>query len=276
MLDINIVIVNYKMKQDIDRCLESLFAEIKDSRLDILIHVVDNSGNSDGIKGMLVEKYSVVKYLDAGGNIGFGKAENLGFANALAKFYLCLNPDVIFISGERTLERMIQFMVDNPKVGIAGPKLLNIDGTIQYSCSRFPAFFDQIIRRLNLDRKFLYCKKRVDYYLMKDFGHNQTVKVDWLMGSFMLARKEMVEQIGFFDDRYFMYFEDCDWCRRAWQADWQVFYLADVVVQHSHRRESAGVLSLMDLLKNPIARIHIKSWIKYFVKWGIRRVHYGV
>ncbi|MEK7203308.1 MAG: glycosyltransferase [Patescibacteria group bacterium] len=275
MLDINIVIVNWKMKQDIDRCLDSLFAEIKNSQLDILIQIVDNSGNSDGIKEMLYNKYPQVKYLDAGKNLGFGKAQNLGFAKEPAKFYLALNPDIIFIPKERTLEKMIQFMNNNPKVGITGPKLLNLDNTIQYSCNRFPALFDQIIRRLNLDKKFSYCKKRVDYYLMRDFNHNQTIKVDWLMGSFILARKEMVEQIGFFDDRYFMYFEDCDWCRRAWQANWQVFYLTNVVAWHSHRRESVDASPWVSLFKNPVARIHIKSWMKYFFKWGLEKTHYG-
>ena len=276
MLDINAVIVNWKGKQDIDRCLKSLFAEIEDSKLNILINIVDNSGNSDGIKDMLSNKYPKAKYLDPGSNLGFGKAQNLGFSKALAKFYLALNSDVVFAQGERTLERMIQFMSNNPRAGIAGPKLLNFDYSIQYSCNRFPALFDQIIRRLNLDKKFFYCKKRVDYYLMKDFNHNQTIKTDWLMGSFMLARKEMVEQIGFFDERYFMYFEDCDWCRRAWQSGWEVFYLSDISAWHRHRRETADSSSLIALLKNPIVRVHIQSWIKYFVKWGFKKVHYGV
>ena len=90
MRDINIVIVNWKMKNDIDRCLGSLFADAKDGGLDIIVHIIDNSRNADGVKELL-EKYVGVKYIDPGGNIGFGKAQNLGFKSAEAKFYLALN-----------------------------------------------------------------------------------------------------------------------------------------------------------------------------------------
>lgn len=276
MHDINIVIINFKMKDDIDKCLASLFNDIKDSGLTVAVRVIDNSSNSDGIEQMLEQKYPSVKYYNPGINLGFGKAHNLGFGKARARFYLALNPDIIFISGERTLERMVKFLDDNPKAGLVGPKLLNLDGTIQNSCYRFPALFDQIIRRLNLDNKFFWRGKRVNYYLMKDFDHNRTVKVDWLMGAFILAKKELADEIGFFDDRYFMYFEDCDWSRRAWRAGWQVFYFAGIAVRHGHRRETAKASPWIALLNNRIARIHFQSWLKYFAKWGIKKEHYGV
>ncbi|MFH1233531.1 MAG: glycosyltransferase family 2 protein [Patescibacteria group bacterium] len=276
MHDINVVIVNYKTKNDIEKCLTSLFVDIKDSGLDVIVHVVDNSQNQDGIKDMLDDKFQQVVYIDPRGNVGFGKGENIGFKNYAAKFYLCLNPDVKFNMGFGVLKKMVKFMEENEKAGIIAPKLLNLDKTIQESCYRFPSFFVQISRRLNLDKKVWIFKKMVDYYLMKDFDHNKTVKVDWVMGSFMFASKKLVEKIGFFDERYFMYFEDCDWCLRAWMNGFEVWYLDNIIVSHEHKRQSAGKSSIISILKTPIARIHIKSWLLYFLKWGIVKKHFGV
>ena len=104
---------------------------------------------------------------------------------------------------------------------------------------------------------------------MKDFDHEENRTVDWVMGSFMLVKSEVVEKIGFFDDRFFMYFEDCDWCRRAWLEGWEVHYLAKESVKHVHARESAQKTPFISIITNPISRIHLKSWLKYFLKWGV-------
>jgi len=267
MYDINIVIVNYKNKDDISVCLKSLFEDLKNSNLKAIIHIVDNSQNIDGIKEFLEEKYAQVNYINPGSNIGFGKANNIGFKKAKAKFYLALNPDIEFIN-TGTLEKMVDFLRKNTKIGIIGPKLLNLDGSIQNSCYRFPHLFDQFYRRFNF--KIKYFKRKVDYYLMQDFDHNKNIPVDWIMGSFMLVRSELTNDIGFFDDRFFMYFEDCDWCRRASQANFQVYYMSDIVVKHRHKRDSAkGKNYILSILTNPVLRIHLKSWLKYFWKWGI-------
>ena len=110
---------------------------------------------------------------------------------------------------------------------------------------------------------------------MKDFDHKRTVPVDWVIGSFMLTKKETVEKIGFFDDRFFMYFEDCDWCRRIWEGGWKVYYVHDIMAKHSHHRDSAEVSLFKSLLNNPIVRIHLRSWWRYFRKWGWKKVRYG-
>lgn len=275
MRDLNIVIVNYKMKDDIETCLASLFAELKDGGLDAAVQVVDNSGNADGLEAMLKQKYPSVKYFDSGGNLGFGRAQNLGLKKYQAEYYLPLNPDIRFLPNQRALKNMINFMANNPRVGIAGPKLLNPDGSVQASCFRFPGPLSQLIRRSGLNKKFAFLRNEVDDYLMSDFNRDAAAAVDWLMGSFLLARRQVAEQIGFFDDRYFIYFEDCDWCRRAWRAGWQVCYAADIAVQHAHHRDSAGRSAWLDVFQNKIARAHLKSWAQYFLKWGLRKEHYG-
>jgi len=273
MFDINIAIVNWKNKDDISVCLKSLFKDIQASNLQIVVHIIDNSQNADGIKEFLAKKYPNVEtghchvhYIDPGANIGFGKANNLAFQKEKAKYYLALNPDIEFIE-KNTIKKLINFLQKNPKVGIVAPKLLNLDGSIQNSCYRFPQLFDQFYRRFNIDIK--YFQRKVDKYLMRDFDHAKNIPVNWIMGSFMLVKAEVTEKIGFFDDRFFMYFEDCDWCRRAWQAEYKVYYFADVTVKHRHRRDSAKGNNFLSFLTNPITRIHLQSWVKYFWKWGI-------
>ncbi len=279
MFDLNIVIVNWKAKEEIDICLESLFKDIKDTGLRVVVYVVDNSQNVDSIKGLLLEKYPNVRYVDPGGNIGFGKAQNLGFSKEQAHFYLSLNPDIEFLLGQNTIRKLIDFLNNNKKVGMAAPKLLNPDKSIQYSCCRFPNFLDQLARKLALDKKIKYFKKRVDYYLMQEFDHEQTIPVDWIIGSFILVKKEVIGSIGFFDENYFMYFEDCDWCRRAWEAGWRVYYVNDIKVKHAHHRDSANfslfTYLFASLFRNSIVRIHLISWLKYLRKWGLKRKHYG-
>lgn len=273
MYDINIVIVNWKNKDDISICLKSLFRDVENASLKIIVHIIDNSQNVDGIKEFLAKEYAgdekKVVYIDPGDNIGFGKAQNMGFQKATARFYLALNPDIEFIAGENTLKKMVDFLEANPKAGMAGPKLLNDDGSLQYSCYQYPRLFDQFYRRLGLDKKNDYFKKKVDRYLMMDFDRAENKKVDWLMGSFILVKKEVAEKIGFFDDRFFMYFEDCDWCRRAWQAGFEVYYFAKTKLKHGHKRESAKSSPIISLFSNRISRIHLKSWLKYFMKWGL-------
>ncbi len=275
MKDINVTIVNWKMRDDIDRCLNSLFKDAQNSELGIIVHIIDNSENSDGVKEMLKEKYPQVVYKNSKKNLGFAKAQNLGAHMTEAKYYLALNPDCEFKDGSKTLKKCINFFEQNEKVGIVGPKLLNQDGSIQESCMRFLKFLDPIYRRLGIDKKSKSIKERVDYYLMRDFDHNQTVKVDCMIGAFLMIKKEVFDKLNGFDERFFMYFEDCDLCRRVWLNKYEVWYLHDIVVDHLHKRDSAQGSQLLAIFRNPVARIHIKSWLKYFWKWKFKKAHFG-
>ena len=274
-MDLNIVIVNWKAKEDIRRCLESLFWDLEGSGLDFLVQVVDNSGNRDGIKEMLGEEFPKVRYWDSGGNIGFGKAQNLALKKEEARYYLPLNPDIYFTENRGAIKELIKVLEKREKIGMIAPKLLNSDGSLQHSCCRFPGFLDQIARRLGWDQKSKFFKKRVDKYLMRDFDHKQSAAVDWVMGSFILIRGQAAQEAGFFDERFFMYFEDCDLCRRFWEKDWKVYYYPEVQVQHGHRRDSASENPFKSIFKNSIARTHLKSWLKYFFKWGFRKKRFG-
>ncbi len=274
MYDINIVIVNYKMKEHIDKCFASLFADIKNSDLNINIVVVDNASH-DGTRQLLQEKYPSVKYIQLSENGGFGKAQNVGIKSAEARYYFPLNPDTYFYPGEHIVKKMFNFMERHPKVGMIGPKILYPDESLQYSCYRFPTLSHPLVSRGNFGNKG-WGKRLHEAALMKDFNHNETRPVDWIMGSAMFVRGIAMKQVGVFDERFWMYYEDSDWCRRMWEAGWPVYYVHDIVLQHLHGRGSAKVPGIFKaLLKNKLARVHLMSWFKYMWKWRGNHKYYS-
>jgi GT2 family glycosyltransferase len=270
MKDLSIVLVNYYFKQDILQALLSLTQDISECPYDIQITVVDNSGNADGIGKALHEQFPQVTYINAQKNLGFGQGTTLGFKAHTARYYFALNPDTFIPAQSRVIERLIKFMDDHPKIGCIGPKLVNMDGSIQPSCFRFdPAsIFVKPFKQINWDKKYRLIKRLTSRLSMDDFSHDRTQPVDWVLGAALMVRHEVVAAIGWFDERYFMYLEDCDWCRTMWEAGWSVYYVHDIVIKHRYTRQSAKVPGLFKaLVRNRLARIHLKSWLKYMWKW---------
>jgi hypothetical protein len=277
MKDINIVLLNYFYKEDIIQALNSLVADIAGCSYDVQITVADNSENKDGIKEVVFANFKDVKYVDCGGNVGCGRGHTIGFKTTPARYYFALNPDSIIPPGEHTVERIIRFMDSHPKIGCMGPKLVNTDGTLQYSCYRFdlPSIFVKPFRQINWDKKYKRIGKYISRLLMKDFDHNETRPVDWVLGAAMIVRGEVAEKVGWFDPRYFMYLEDCDWCRAIWESGWPVYYVHDIVIQHRYSRESAKVPGILKaLFLNRLARAHLSSWLKYMWKWRSTHKYY--
>lgn len=270
MVDINIVLVNFFAKEDIGQALESLFLDIKDCPFQVQVTVVDNSSNQDGLKRFLESSYPQVKYIDKGENLGFGKGNNTGFQSTEARYYFALNGDTSFQEGKKTIENIIRFMDSHPQIGCIGPKLLNPDGTLQYSCYRFDisSIFIKPFKQINFDKKYKWVKRHTDHLLMMDFDHHTLRPVDWVLGAALIVRKEVVDSVGWFDEKFFMYMEDCDWCRRMWEKGWPVYYVPEITIIHRHTRQSAQVPGIIKaLFKNRLARIHLSSWIKYIWKW---------
>jgi len=270
MKDINIVTINYFNKDDTVNAVKSIFNDLKNSNLDFQMTVVDNSNNKDEIEEELKEKFPKVKYINSGLNIGFGKGNNLGFKSAEARYYFSFNPDAYIPENSNVIERMVKFMDENPKVGCVGPKILNTDGSLQHSCFRFnkSSILVKPFRHVNWDKKYQKIKKYSGELEMKNFEHDETRPVDWVLGAAMVVRNEVVKEIGWFDERYFMYLEDCDWCMRMWEAGFPVYYLHSVEVMHKHHRDSSKVPGIFKaLFKNRLARIHLTSWLKYVWKW---------
>ncbi|MBU0648950.1 glycosyltransferase family 2 protein [Patescibacteria group bacterium] len=259
-MDLSIIILNYKTKGLARQCLKSI--ALAKPELEYEIIVVDNN-SADDISKMLEQDFPQVKYIQSPDNVGFAAGNNLGIKESRGRYFLILNPDITVMPG--SLEKMMRFMDQNPKVGLVAPQLLNPDKSVQYSCYQFPTLGVPIYRRTPLG-KFAHGKKVLKQYLMSDWNHADTREVDWCLGACLMARRETVEQVGMLDQRYFMYFEDADWCRRFWQAGFKVVYFPEVKVIHYHIRQSADVPWFMGLFQK-ISRIHMASALKYFWKF---------
>lgn len=271
MYDIATITVNYKMKDKIVSMLESLARDVQGAGLQIQSAVVDNA-SSDGIEQELAKRFPQVQCLANWKNFGFGAANNVALHRFDAKYYFLINPDVTFPENQKITQALFDFMEKYPKIGLVAPKLILENSSIQPSCLRRPGFWDQPFYRLGFQKKYRWVRKRVDRLLMADFDHNRILPVDWVTGAALFIRGDVLRQIGFFDERFFMYFEDCDLCQNFWEHGWPVYYKGDVFLFHRHERASAKISGLKSIFQNELTRVHLSSLIKYWFKWRSRKL----
>lgn len=250
MLDLGIVIVNYNVRDMLRNCLASVFDS--GGELAFEVCVVDN-GSSDGSADMVEQAFPQVRVIRAE-NRGYAAGNNLGLrffgfgsdgsdieARSRPRHILLLNPDTEL--PPRALADMLSFLKENPAAGIAGPRLVREDGSLDRACRRsFPTPDVAFYRLSGLSRLFPH-SRRFGRYNVTYLSPDETAQVDSVVGAFMLIRAEVLEQIGLLDEQYFMYAEDLDFCYRAKAKSWQVWYNAGVTVLHykgqSSRQRSA-------------------------------------
>lgn len=272
---LSIIIVNYKTGPLTTMLVESLLSQtqVEGNRLTLKhcpvsrdkgveIIVIDNDSRDDSVH-LLRSDFPEIQVVETGANPGFAGGVNRGIQAAKGKYYLILNPDMVALPG--ALVNLIAHMEANPKVGLAGGKLLSPSGEMQPSCFRFYRPATILYRRTPLG-KLVRGRRELDRFVMHDYNRQEVRDVDWLQGSCMMARARAVQQVGVMDERFFMYFEDVDWCRRFWEAGWQVHYVPGAHLSHFHQRSSERG-SLLGILFNWATREHITSAIKYFWKY---------
>ena len=225
--------------------------------------VVDNSvGDATG--EMLRTCYPWVRVIDAPGNLGFGRGNNLAFREVKSEYVMLCNPDLLMFPGE--MEKLLAFADAHPEYGVIGPRVLNPNGTVQQSYSRFHELMTPVYRRTFLG-KTPWGKRALDRFLMKDADLNVVQEMDAIFGMVMLVRREIYEKIGGFDDFFFMYFEDVDFCRRAWEHGSRVCYAPIATFVHYLKRGS-DVKHVWEIFTNRLSRAHIASAIYYFWKYS--------
>ena len=255
MKKISIIYVSYNSGAEILASVESVLSA--GSRHELEIIAIDNA-SSDGSPERLAANGDM-RLIASGLNLGYARAVNLGIAAATGDYYLVLNPDVTVTPG--SIDALVAHMEANPRIGLAGAKLLNEDGTLQDSCRSFYTFWTILLRRTPLGRLFPR-SRAIRKHLMLDFDHASARAVDWVLGACMLVSRQAVEEVGAMDKRFFLYFEDVDWCYRMNKRGWEVWYVPDSVMTHVHKRASA---------RNPLSRsliAHILSFIHYSEKWN--------
>jgi len=253
---LSIIIVTHNSEELIGKCLSSIRKHQPTRSYETI--VVDNS-SSDGTVTLVQRDYPWVKLLANDINKGYSRGINQGISAGAGEMILILNPDIIVREG--SIDTLIDFMEEHPDAGISGSRLLNQDGSLQYSCRSFYTARALLLRRTFLGRLFPRAKALREHLLI-DYDHQTVREVDWLIGACMMVRRSAIENTGMMDERFFLYFEDVDWCYRMKQNGWKVFYIPDSVMTHYYERASAGSLINRSLI------IHLVSLLRYYEKWN--------
>lgn len=224
--DISIVIVSWNVKELLQKCLASIYKHQGKLKLEII--VIDNASD-DGTADMVKVNYPQVDLVTNINNLGFAAANNIGILRSHGEFILFLNPDTEII--KNTLNQMVEFMKQNYQIGIAGCKHLNKDWTLQPSVRRFPTYWSLFFIFTKLYKIFPNIPS-VHHYLAKDLNYKIAQPVEQVAGSFLMIRYKTLEEIGPFDERFFLWFEEVDLCKRTHEGGWQVWYNPDAEIIH--------------------------------------------
>lgn len=257
---LSIVILNYKTKNLSKELLKNLFDLKLPFEHEII--VVDNA-SFDGLDAVIKDKFPSVKFIQSQKNGGFAYGNNLGIQAATGKYVMICNPDLAILTN--AFETMVDYMEKNEAVALAGPRLINADKSIQYSCTDFPDWHLPIYRR-TMFSETKSGKIWLDKYLLKNLDHSQNFFVPALFGACLIIRRSAIAKVGLLDERFFMYMEDLDWSRRFWENGFKVAYIGEAEVIHLHRRQSAAD-NLPKSIMSRSARNHITSFIKYLLKY---------
>jgi N-acetylglucosaminyl-diphospho-decaprenol L-rhamnosyltransferase len=257
--DLAVSIVSYRTPDLLRRCLSELEGQRHDLELQVI--VVDNASD-DGSAELVEHEFPWMRVLRNETNVGFGAAHNQALRQADARHFLVLNSDAAPRPG--ALPTLVAYLDANPGVAVVGPTLRYPDGTVQPSRRRFPTvptlFFESTqLQRVWPDNAIL---RR---YYVADRHDDTEQDVDWLVGACLCVRARAAAEVGLFDERFFMYSEEIDWCRRFRQAGWRVVYLPSAEVMHQE-----GASSGLDLAHRD--RQFQKSKLQYAAKWHGARV----
>jgi len=261
--ELSIIITVYDKTELLELCINSIRENIGED-LDYEI-IVASSATKEDARDLMREKFSDIIFIANKQNKGFGFVANQGIRRAQGKYLFVINHDIII--KDNAIQQLMTFLKENKEVGIVGPKLVNFDGSVQHSAFLFYKWRTIVYRRTFL-RRFGFAQRHLNKFLLKDkIKNNKILEVDWLMGSAMMTSARAVKRIGLFDTKFFMYFEDVDWCWRFWQAGYKVVYNQEIQVAHYHGKASSNNNAVQAVFFNKYARIHISSAIKFFIKY---------
>lgn len=254
-IDLSIVIVSWNVKDLLRNCLRSVLDNSGNLKLEIF--VVDNASKDESVE-MVKKEFPTVTLIASPENLGFSKANNKAIKLSTGRFVLLLNPDMRVMP--ETLPQMVEFMEKHPTAGIAGCHLVNDTGATVPHVRRFPTVWDQAAIILKLPHLFPFVTNK---YLMKDFDYNTLLAnvVDSIRGSFFMIRRELIDKIGGLDERYFIWFEEVDYCKEALKAGFKVMYNPKVKCVDYVGQSFKQVVTYK---KQQMLR---DSMVKYFKKW---------
>jgi N-acetylglucosaminyl-diphospho-decaprenol L-rhamnosyltransferase len=256
MSDISVILVSYNTIELTKKALGHLFASSHNYEMEVFI--IDND-SKDHSADILRREYPNITLIENKKNVGFGRANNQALPYINSRYLLLLNTDA-FVEQD-TIAKTVQYMDAHPQCGILGVKFLGRDGELQPSCRYFPTPWNIFLNRTGLKRIFKRAKMVDDM----SWDHASVRDCDWVPGCYFLVRKKAIDQIGLFDPRYFLYYEEIDLCFAAKRAGWHVTYFPYTSVVHLGG-ESAKSEGEITSAGRQIEALQIESELLYFRK----------
>ena len=253
-MDLSIIIVSWNVKEKIKENLEAIFkSDLGDYKIEVF--VVDNNSSDDTVS-MIKYNFPNVKLIGNFCNLGFAKANNQAIKRSCGRYVLLLNPDMKVFPD--TLKKMIFWADQNKEAAVSSCRLIDRNGELIRHVRRFPTFFDQLAIVLKLPHLSPNVLKK---YLLYDFNYEKDAIVDSVRGAFFLIRRDVIKKIGLLDEKYFLWFEEVDYCRRVQEAGLRVYY-TPVAECRDYVGQSFGQV------KRGVTQKYFKdSMLKYFKKW---------
>lgn len=245
--DLSVILLVWQDRAFLSACLNSLAVARQNLALDIIL--VENGVSLDGMK------VSGLKVIHNETNRGVAPARNQGLRAAQGRYVMLLDVDT-FVTQD-ALVNLVHFMDANPSVGLAGPRLQDAQGNLQYTCRKLPTVLSKILRRIPAQ----WAQDALADEMLALYDHRTPRAVDYVIGACQIIRSEALEQVGLLDEGFFYGPEDVDYCIRMWRCGWQVMYVPDAIVIHNEQRLTRQrTISKLSL-------IHALNLARYFWKY---------
>ena len=264
------IIVNYNNSDVLIDCLESIYKTVHEIKFEIL--VINNSLKDRGIKSVK-KNFPEIKLIHNKINVGFARANNQAAKLAKGEILLFLNPDIVLTEGAVT--NMLTYLKSHKETGVLGPKILNMDKTLQYSCRGFPDVWTGLFNRYSLITKLVPNNYFTAKYLLTDFDHNEVREVDWVSGSCMMISRDIFTKAGLFDENYFLFNEDVDLCKNMINHGYKTVYYPFAKVYHritsSNNKVDSNIIIKRHLgmsyyfKKHHYKNIGIRCFVNFFI-----------
>ncbi len=259
MITLSIIIISYNTRDELERCINSIYENTHDVSFEI---IVSDNNSSDGSADMIDAKFPQVILLRNNENLGFARANNKAIAISNGKYILLLNSDTIVLP--RSLNNMVDFLSGNRYAGVVGAKMLYPNYTLQRTARSFPTPMAFFFGRKSFLTKMFPGNKYSKIYMVADKeSSNESYEVDWVSGGAMMIKNETIEQVGVLDERFFLYWEDADWCFRIKQKGWKVFCMPSAPIIHYEGGSSKNnELRLIIYFHKSVYMFYRKHYIK--------------
>lgn len=261
---LSVVISAYRSPSLVLDALSELSRALEGLRYEVF--VID-SGVTQDLTKSINQQFPQVKYLPFIENLGYARAVNKGLKMAQGRYILVQNADIK--PDQNAVRVLINFIETHPRVAVVAPVVVKNNNTLDTNAFRFYTL-GAILARRTFWGSTPWGRKALDRFEMHDHDRGKPHPVDWVKGNFFIVRKRALEKVGLFDERFFMYFEDVDLCRRMWKYGWKVFYIPQARVRDLRDGTSRKTSTVTGFF-NTYFWIHTISGVKYWWKWYLKK-----